>query len=501
MPIRYTPKTSGVQLACIQLQDTLYKPLVPGQAAGMYYPQPHTYRLPSEGSILLPESSMQDAMGINGEKPVMHYRCSLEGELSDVLSENESYRFVKNTWAGPEKSGWFALRTDNYALPAQQFTTFIGNSSFFYKYDTVISGNLGGGSMTQFGYYQGSKLESTESWVWSYDGEVVHVTYRKVAPSGSISTKEYTTGFTQRDVSYVGSTIDNIVQYFEALGADSMLSLYQARLGLALTATTTTETCLDAVQDVIATTPNNLENAAQALESIESLITGDFSKLIGLIDFKAADTEEAFHSLASRWADGYLTNRYEVKTTLQDIEEMKAILRQQLSAARTWMSNGQTTYRGSKKYKLLGLDIETHAKVVLGSPLDTALEPFERGLSYLDNLGVLPTTQRLWDLVPYSFVVDWVFGVSNSLQAIDLNNLSHQYPLQSVTSSKLAAIPLSEVKNDLEDEYLTITDAKIDLYIREVGDTFPVTPGLDLKGVGRGGHAFAGSALIITRYA
>lgn len=59
--------------------------------------------------------------------------------------------------------------------------------------------------------------------------------------------------------------------------------------------------------------------------------------------------------------------------------------------------------------------LDQRLKLAIGTN-DTQLENL---VNRLDSLGVLPTFENLWDLVPYSFVVDWLLDVGGLLQRID----------------------------------------------------------------------------------
>lgn len=103
------------------------------------------------------------------------------------------------------------------------------------------------------------------------------------------------------------------------------------------------------------------------------------------------------------------------------------------------------------------------------------------------------------DLVPYSFVVDWLTNVGDMLTAIDVNSASHRFPIRCVTSSIKVTAPSEEVKAKLSSDLIRIRDVRIETYERTVSSTIPPLPDIDLRGIGRGGHAIAGSALVITR--
>lgn len=59
--------------------------------------------------------------------------------------------------------------------------------------------------------------------------------------------------------------------------------------------------------------------------------------------------------------------------------------------------------------------LEQHIKVAI----DDTENLFLRLLETVDNVGLLPTFENLWDLVNYSFVIDWLVDVGSFLEQID----------------------------------------------------------------------------------
>jgi hypothetical protein len=188
--------------------------------------------------------------------------------------------------------------------------------------------------------------------------------------------------------------------------------------------------------------------------------------------------------------------RYAIKPTIADVKEMQAYFKSQLRSAATSMRSGQYILRGSSRSTSLGFTVEQHVKLKLDSPIQDKVNEI---IKVIDDLGLLPTLQRGWDLVPYSFVADWVTNVGDLLGAIDYNSSAYSFPVQYCTSSTLVKAPSSLSEKIVNTDRWHVTDFNMSVYDRRVSAGIPVDIGINLKGVGQGGHAAAASALLITR--
>jgi predicted nucleotidyltransferase len=130
----------------------------------------------------------------------------------------------------------------------------------------------------------------------------------------------------------------------------------------------------------------------------------------------AANILEAASTLANIWhgnfgallpdnpKDAWLAYRYVYTTTKLDVAELKSIS-SRLSALAT--SNRIAVYgsytRGNTKYRV-GFDIDTAQ--ILPKEVSTTLQKFGLRLNALN----------VWDMIPYSFVVDWFLPISNIIE-------------------------------------------------------------------------------------
>jgi len=137
------------------------------------------------------------------------------------------------------------------------------------------------------------------------------------------------------------------------------------------------------------------------------------------------------------WANNYLTVQYGILPTISDLKDIVAAF----SRMKPYVDrNGFSTYSAraykEKDFLEAKLSVEQHVKVAIDN-CDSELATLVNRLS---DLGFDPTFENLWDLVPYSFVIDWFIDVGGFLERIDtqmrLVRLNVKY---STLSSKLTA--------------------------------------------------------------
>lgn len=128
------------------------------------------------------------------------------------------------------------------------------------------------------------------------------------------------------------------------------------------------------------------------------------------------------------WASLFLSAKYGIPLTIKDIRKLIDVLvsfqkdteERRVSSSKSW-SRGSITYlsrygiyvkRRYGYWKLIG--------------------------SYLEEFHIIPDYSDLWDLVPFSFVVDWFKDVGGLLENIDtVDDLSHFDILGSMFSEKI----------------------------------------------------------------
>lgn len=147
------------------------------------------------------------------------------------------------------------------------------------------------------------------------------------------------------------------------------------------------------------------------------------------------------------------------------------------SALASFSYEGQLIGRGSYSFNFPngsfgrdGCHLTTRTKVVLEAGASTLLS----AILGTDSLGILPKPSNIWDLVPFSFVLNWFTGVGNAMRRAEYMFLLHTLPAYFVhsytittpfTASELAAWNLQDVGVDR---------AGLRLYYRDVSLCTPV---------------------------
>lgn len=192
-------------------------------------------------------------------------------------------------------------------------------------------------------------------------------------------------------------------------------------------------------------------------------------------------------------ADNYLTVNYGVLPTISDIKEIIGSFKR---IAPYVDRNGFSTYSAkSTADQVIGSNtytLEQRIKVAIGDEDDG----FQYLIQRLESMGTLPTFNNLWDLVPYSFVLDWFIDVGGFLERIDTCLRLTRLNILYATMSKKMSISGPLVWDRLDPYVGTV---KWEHYHRWVSDQCPVPP-LSLKTTFQEfGHWLESSALFIQR--
>lgn len=147
--------------------------------------------------------------------------------------------------------------------------------------------------------------------------------------------------------------------------------------------------------------------------------------------------------------DAWLSYRYSYTTTKLDIEEMSSLLTRLDQLAK--MTRDNITLRGKAEYN--GRTYRYSAEV----PLSTLLP--EDVNNTLKQLGFGLNAAAVWDMIPYSFIVDWFLNIGDFL--------SRAESWQSFISLKPTNVWVSELYYPAEDRVV---------YTRMHGDISPIFP-------------------------
>lgn len=192
-------------------------------------------------------------------------------------------------------------------------------------------------------------------------------------------------------------------------------------------------------------------------------------------------------------SNDYLTVKYGILPTISDIKEIFSAF----ESVRPYLDrNGFKTYSAGTISHLdqgdCHYDLEQHIKLAIDNE-DSLLQLLDE---QLESVGLLPTFQNLWDLVPYSFVIDWFAGVGELLERVDTRLRLERLNIRYVTMSRKATVIkklVSGVKSPYSGELSWVR------YHRWVSDQCPVPP-LSLKSTMQTfNHWLESAALLIQR--
>jgi len=117
-------------------------------------------------------------------------------------------------------------------------------------------------------------------------------------------------------------------------------------------------------------------------------------------------------------ADNYLTVEYGILPTIDDLKSIYTALR----GIKPYLDrNGfrvvTSAHTASSTRGNITFNLEQRIKVAVDEE-DSGLLAI---VNELDSKGFLLTFENLWDLVPYSFVIDWVLDIGSFLERVDAN--------------------------------------------------------------------------------
>jgi hypothetical protein len=152
---------------------------------------------------------------------------------------------------------------------------------------------------------------------------------------------------------------------------------------------------LDALDHVPQVNENSLSNVVELVSFIKGIV----------IDHRI----EIPKSLQSAW----LSYRYSYTTTKSDVEEAIAFMHRNVDD--DFLNSGFSCY-GSVTENYLGVPIHMRCRLdVKQKELDTLSKIW----TTLYRYGLSPSFYIVWDMIPYSFIVDWFIPVGDILSGYD----------------------------------------------------------------------------------
>lgn len=176
------------------------------------------------------------------------------------------------------------------------------------------------------------------------------------------------------------------------------------------------------------------------------------------------------------WADRYLTIQYGILPTVRDLQTIVKAFR----ARSPYLDkNGFRTYSAGETRNLT-VDSLTYTKIqYIKVALDREDDEFKLLLERLENMGTFPSFENIWDLVPYSFAIDWLVDVGNFLKRIDTNLRLLRLNIRYVTMSRKTIVHGSSTGGSVKTPFIgTIEWTKYQRWVTDhcPGPTLSLTP-------------------------
>lgn len=175
------------------------------------------------------------------------------------------------------------------------------------------------------------------------------------------------------------------------------------------------------------------------------------------------------------WSDRYLTVQYGILPTVRDIQTIV----QAFKKREPYLDkNGFRIYAAGEPTSLIQGDLSFMKVQYLKVALDREDSEFKLLIERLENMGLFPDLEKIWDLVPYSFAIDWLVDVGNFLKRVDTNLRILRLDIRYVTMSRKTTMSGASHLGNLETPFVGTVDWT--KYQRWVSDQCP-GPTLSLR--------------------
>lgn len=201
----------------------------------------------------------------------------------------------------------------------------------------------------------------------------------------------------------------------------------------------------------------------------------------------------------STHASNYLGVEYGILPTIDDLKTIWESFQTQYFYDRNGFQRASSYDEASVTESVVVDGVEVTTTTTVNSRVHLAISTLDTGLDALTErlrkIGIFPSLTNLWDLVPYSFVLDWFVDVGSVLERIDtrhqLSNLDIKYCLRSKKITSLASYASAN-----EGLFVSMTSSS---YNRTVGTSVPQPRIFKENRVTAQNHWIEGSALILAR--
>lgn len=457
------------------------------------YSQPDTYFKFNVFSWLRPNGTyspgLQRRFGINGDT------------FTDKSVGSSSYWRDPASWSGIKllDTSRNAIQRNVYEMTNSVTPTYWKEST---RYVTEQKNSVTGKYSELYSNVREKDLTATQ---YQYTGDSVLITYTGVSTNTSYDATGKVTGFTS--VPYTKS----IYGYFTSPRLSCSLELRERLLSPLWTDVVVRSKVARAILALEKVTIDHYTTAQKALEQLKVL---DMNNIENSIQFKggAAGFLPPFREAAKvatdpenpvKWAKVisklYLWWKYSVKPNVNDFEELitnyKLIMEDQLKRDYCqWRTFRATTKHETEKDGHL-VTYTIHSKVMVRAALGSAVST---AYLKLDSLGLAPNLRNLWDLVPFSFVVDWFLTVGDLLQCVDSKVERNKFDVAYHLAGSKRTTILSNSDFQL-DHVVGGSDITVSVYQRSLNYGLPRVR-YEFGSVNPTRHIFDGTALIIANW-
>jgi len=177
----------------------------------------------------------------------------------------------------------------------------------------------------------------------------------------------------------------------------------------------------------------DLTHAATA--NLDALSSNMIAFLLDLKDIKSLIPKLSGLAKLKTHADNYLSYQYGVLPTIDDLKSIFEAFRSKKFYDRSGFRRVSAYDSANDAFSFEGRDVpfrHTRRIHIAVNDRDTGLDAL---VEKARSIGVFPSLTNLWDLLPYSFVIDWFTDVGSVLERIDtrhrLLNLDIPYVIMS----------------------------------------------------------------------
>lgn len=210
-------------------------------------------------------------------------------------------------------------------------------------------------------------------------------------------------------------------------------------------------------------------NAIAYLADAVKLIT-DIKSGSGLGTIQQLLGSKSTKDILRNSASAYLSGRYGLTLTVADTKKLVAAIARETSALyKLRVARSSFTYVSSTNNPTFGSDltVEEHFKCVY-DPCGTGLRD---QLSNLYRWDAALTLENTWDLIPFSFVLDWFAPIGDYLNQYDDSILARTLPIKDVLQSTKYTVSIpSRSLTQFHYCYGYITCSE---YVRSIRSTLP----------------------------